>query len=192
MGADQGQRGRRHHRGRSLKHLRAGSRRARDDARKQIRRAHGRPAHREVRPRRPFVPRASAGCRRPPTPSCRSPSWASRRPSCAPTSTATTRSAAGPSWRRSSRGSPACSTAHLAPEPEHTTPRLVEPATEDELQRPLRRQPLDRLPAHRPAHRGARRRDAGGHTATSLTRSSATCSRRITAATGSTPSRRSP
>ena len=74
---------------------------------------------------------------------------------------------------------------------ERSTPRLVEPDTEDEPAPAVPREQLDRQAADRPADRGARRGDAGAHQPPARTRSSATCGRRTSASTGSTRSRRS-
>ena len=74
---------------------------------------------------------------------------------------------------------------------ERSTPRLLEPDTEDNLQRAVHPEQLDGLPADHPADRGARRADAQGHEASRATRSSAGCARRRSASSGSSTSRRS-
>ena len=164
VGRDQGQRRRRHHRRRPLQHLRAGGRHARDDARDAntaCRRSRCTPtsstrSSRSVTrmgglPQAPTRLRAAAG------------HGQERRRSCAPTSNgndpvtgrpvmqevieALTRALAGRSPTAAARA--------------HRRRASVEPDTEDNLQRAVPRQPLDRQAADRAADRGARRGDAG-------------------------------
>ena len=75
---------------------------------------------------------------------------------------------------------------------DRSTPRLLEPDTEENLQRALPREPLDRLPADRAADGGARGGDAGRRRAAPPTRSSARPARRSGWSTGRTTSRRWP
>ena len=75
---------------------------------------------------------------------------------------------------------------------DRSTPRLLEPDTEENLHELFRREPLDRLPADRAADRGAGGGDAGRARAAPPTRSSARPGRRSGWSTGRTTSRRWP